>query len=433
MADQLQEKSSISDARDPEISPAGSSTQISSKEAIDDAFPEGGARAWSVALGTAGVLFCTFGYANGFGVYQEYYISNQLRHSSPSAVSWIGSIQVFFLFAAALVGGPMFDRYGAKVIWPAALVYVFSIMMTSISKTYYQFMLSQGVLGGLGMGMTMAPSMAATPQYFNKNRGAAMGISIAGSSIGGLILPIALGKMLVNPNLSFGWTVRICGFIILAVLLPSCLAIRARLPPRKEKFLLPSAFKDIQFASIVTFAFLMILCIFTPIFFLPTYAVKYGMSNQLSSYLLAILNAASFFGRVIPGVLADRVGCLNMVAASGITSGILIFCWPKMTTNAAIIVFAALFGFCSGAIISGMAVCLSMCAKDPKDIGTYMGMGMGVVSIAALIGPPISGALVDNYHSFNQVSYFSGVVVLVGSALAIATKATTEKGIFGKI
>ena len=30
-------------------------------------FPEGGARAWGVALGTAGVLFSTFGYANAFG------------------------------------------------------------------------------------------------------------------------------------------------------------------------------------------------------------------------------------------------------------------------------------------------------------------------------------------------------------------------------
>lgn len=30
-------------------------------------FPDGGARAWSVAVGAAGVLFCTFGYANGFG------------------------------------------------------------------------------------------------------------------------------------------------------------------------------------------------------------------------------------------------------------------------------------------------------------------------------------------------------------------------------
>jgi hypothetical protein len=36
-------------------------------------------------------------------------------------------------------------------------------------------MLAQGILGGLGMGMTMAPGMAATGQYFNKKRGAAMG------------------------------------------------------------------------------------------------------------------------------------------------------------------------------------------------------------------------------------------------------------------
>lgn len=30
-------------------------------------FPEGGARAWSVALGATGVLFCTFGYNNAYG------------------------------------------------------------------------------------------------------------------------------------------------------------------------------------------------------------------------------------------------------------------------------------------------------------------------------------------------------------------------------
>lgn len=30
-------------------------------------FPEGGTRAWAVALGCAGLLFCTFGFANAFG------------------------------------------------------------------------------------------------------------------------------------------------------------------------------------------------------------------------------------------------------------------------------------------------------------------------------------------------------------------------------
>ena len=30
-------------------------------------FPEGGGRAWAVALGCSGILFCTFGYINAFG------------------------------------------------------------------------------------------------------------------------------------------------------------------------------------------------------------------------------------------------------------------------------------------------------------------------------------------------------------------------------
>jgi len=35
--------------------------------APEDTFPEGGARAWSVAIATAGVSFCTLGYVNTFG------------------------------------------------------------------------------------------------------------------------------------------------------------------------------------------------------------------------------------------------------------------------------------------------------------------------------------------------------------------------------
>ncbi|OAX77251.1 hypothetical protein ACJ72_08453 [Emergomyces africanus] len=399
---------------------------------VDNSYPDGGARAWGVAAGTSGVLFCTFGMANAFGVLQEYYISHQLSDSSPSAISWIGSLQVFALFSGALVGGPLFDRYGGKTIWAPAVIYVFSIMMTSIAEEYYQFMLAQGVLGGLSMGMTMAPSMAATPQYFNKYRGAAMGIAIAGSSIGGVIFPIALGHLLNSTTVGFGWSIRIIGFLILAVLAPSCLAIRARLPPRKGAFLLLSAFKQTQYIIIITFAFLMVLSVFTPIFFLPSYAVEHGMSKNLSSYIIAVLNAASFFGRVIPGVLADKLGRLNMVIASGVSSAILILCWPQITTNAGILVFAGLFGFSSGAIVSGLVVCLSTCTDNPKNIGTYMGMGMGIASIAALVGPPISGALLAQYHGYLQVSIFSGVMVFAGSVAAVIAKSMTDEGVFGK-
>lgn len=48
-------------------------------------------------------------------VLQEYYQTHQLRSETPSAISWIGSLQMFFLFGSALIGGPLFDMFGAKV------------------------------------------------------------------------------------------------------------------------------------------------------------------------------------------------------------------------------------------------------------------------------------------------------------------------------
>ncbi|KUJ18471.1 MFS general substrate transporter [Mollisia scopiformis] len=403
-------------------------------------FPEGGLRAWSVAIGAGGVLFSTFGYANALtyklietSVYQEYYATHQLSHESPSAISWIGSLQIFFLFGGNCFGGPLFDRFGAKVIWPSAMAYVLSVMMTSLCKKYYQFMLAQGVLGGISMGLTMAPAMAATGQYFNKKRGAAIGIAVAGSSLGGVIFPIALSKLVHNQSIGFGWSIRILGFMMFALLGPACIAIRARLPPRTASFFLPSAFKEITYISLLVASFLMIMGVFMPFFYLPSFAVSKGMSTQLASYIVSILNGASFFGRVIPGVLGDKLGRLNALAAAAFASGILILCMQAISSNAGIIVFSALYGFCSGAIVSGFSTCLAQIPKDPRNIGTYMGMGMAVISVAALISPPIDGAIAKQYGGYNQVAIFSGVLVLAGAVATLWVKSTTERGILGKV
>lgn len=42
-------------------------------EESDDYYPEGGIRAWLTVGGAFLMLFCTFGYANAFGMYQSYY------------------------------------------------------------------------------------------------------------------------------------------------------------------------------------------------------------------------------------------------------------------------------------------------------------------------------------------------------------------------
>ncbi|KAE8349242.1 putative monocarboxylate permease [Aspergillus coremiiformis] len=395
-------------------------------------FPDGGLQAWSVAVGAAGLLFCSFGYINSFGVYQEYYQTHQLADKSPEQISWLGSLQVFFLFSGTLLGGPLFDRYGSTIVWPSSLTFVFAVMMTSLCKEYYQFMLAQGLLEGLSSGMIMAPGLAAVSHYFFKNRSTALGIAVGGSSLGGVIFPIALTKMLNHASLGFGWAVRICGFIMLAVLLVSSAVVRPRLPPRRKKIFLPSAFTDAHFTGLIACNFFLSIGLFIPMFYLPSYAMhNHALSTTLSQYLVAILNAASFFGRILLGILADRLGRLNVLCVAALTTAVLCFCWTKATSAAAIIVFAAVYGFTSGAVVSMLSACFAQVPRDPRNIGTYMGMGMFCVAFGALIGTPISGVLVS-WHGFWEASVFAGMAILVGGLMVPAVKTLAGKGILSR-
>ncbi|EFQ33832.1 tat pathway signal sequence, partial [Colletotrichum graminicola M1.001] len=78
---------------------------------------------------------------------------------------------------------------------------------------------------------TLFPAMAITPQYFLNRRGAATGLTVAGSSLGALVFPIVLSELL--ETVWFGWYVRICGFIMMPALIISSPTVRAR--PLRER------------------------------------------------------------------------------------------------------------------------------------------------------------------------------------------------------
>lgn len=396
-------------------------------------FPDGGTRAWLVAAGSSMAFFCTLGYTNSFGVFQAYYKLHQLPDCTEDQISWIGGIQAFLIFATGVVGGPLFDRFGAWTIRPAAVLYVFGIMMTSLCTKYWQFMLSQGIVTGLATGLIMSPAMSAVPQWFQKNRGAAMGAAVAGSSLGGVIFPIMLSNLLTKTNVGFGWSVRIAGFITIPLLTFTSLTIRARLPPRKTQFFLAEPFKNPTYILLAGAMFCGMIGMLIPAFLIPTYAISRGVDETLASYLAAVLNAASFFGRVIPGIVGDKIGRLNIFAFAALSTSIVTFCWPHAETQGAIIVIALVFGFCSGAIVSGGSVAVSACTDEPKKLGTYMGMGMALASFSALVGPPVSGAMVSRYHGFSEVSYFGGAMTMLAAILCVLAKAFHPAGALAKI
>lgn len=61
-------------------------------------FPDGGRDAWLCVLGGFCALFCSFGWINCIGVFQEYYQTHQLSQYSASTISWIPSCEAFMMF-----------------------------------------------------------------------------------------------------------------------------------------------------------------------------------------------------------------------------------------------------------------------------------------------------------------------------------------------
>jgi hypothetical protein len=126
------------------------------------------------------------GIANSYGAFQTYYEGALLKNQTPSRISWIGSIQAFLVnFAGGFLTGPIYDAgYLRALVVVGTITGVFGMMMTSICKQYWQFVLAQGLTVGLGSGCLLLPSVAVMPAYFKTRRALATGIGASGSSIG---------------------------------------------------------------------------------------------------------------------------------------------------------------------------------------------------------------------------------------------------------
>jgi len=172
----------------------------------------------------------TWGFVNSFGVFQTYYVT--ALHESPSTISWIGTVQIFLLFFIGTFTGRLTDAgYFRAVFLTGSILSVLGLFMASLSTTYWQLFLAQGLCVGLGNGCLFCPALSLLSTYFSKKRGLAIGLAATGSATGGMVFSAMVQQLL--PRVGFPWTMRSLAFIDLACLAVCNLLMKTRIPPRK--------------------------------------------------------------------------------------------------------------------------------------------------------------------------------------------------------
>ncbi|KAI9932721.1 hypothetical protein ASPWEDRAFT_123063 [Aspergillus wentii DTO 134E9] len=425
--DQLSEDHSLSETTEkcgddridgnPEKSIAGHSNK---PEKHENTPPDGGHQAWLTVAGGFCANLVSFGWINCIGVFQAYYETHQLKSYSTSTVTWITSLETFMMFFGGPLVGTLFDNFGPRwILLAGTLLHVFGLMMASISSEYYQFILAQGICSPLGTSVLYHVSINCASTWFHRRRALALGIIASGSSLGGVFLPIMVNRLI--PRVGFGWTMRICAFLILFLLVISNLTMQSRLTHSPKPFNILGyirPLKEVRFALITAGAFFFVWGIFLPYTFIITQAERYGMSHDLASYLISIMNATSIFGRIILAALADIFGRFNMMIFATALSAILVIAlWLPSRSDGTAIAFSALYGLVSGAAVS-LAPALVAQISDLREIGVRSGTFFAVASLGALTGPPIAGALIPDvlHSSYWKMQVFCAVVMFTGAA-----------------
>ncbi|RMJ14516.1 hypothetical protein CDV36_005817 [Fusarium kuroshium] len=390
--------------------------------------------AWVCVLGSFLCLTPTFGFMQSLGTVQSYLSLNQLEDYSEGEVGWISGMFLFLSLVFNLQVGPLFDVHGPNIIGPVgAVLYVAIFIFMAECKTYWQFMLCLGVFGSIGAAMTMVVAVAIVGKLFIRRRGLAMGIALAGSSVGSVIFPIIFRYTF--PDLGWKWSMRIMAFISAGLLIPGmiCFIPFNRLhgitsdgqPRPKSSALNLAAFKSPAFSFVTAGLFMLEFSIFSIAGLLPSISTRAGFTPEDGYTLLAIIGSTSTFGRIIPGLIGDRIGHFNVLLISMaftiLFMGVMFV--PFGTTSAPVLyTWSGLWGFGSGSFLSITPVVCMGKTCETKDYGRCYGTMNCVISFALLIALPTSGSMLDNMGA-QALAGLLMAVVLMGGACYFAARA----------
>ncbi|SGZ26323.1 BQ5605_C024g09886 [Microbotryum silenes-dioicae] len=320
--------------------------------------------------------------------------------------------------------------YFQYIMGGGSVLLVFCLFMVSLCKQFWQTILAQGFGMGIAMGFMFLPSISVLSQNWKRRRAFAMGFAVTGSSIGGVIFPIMINSLLAKK--AFGEAIRDTAYLVLGCSVAINLLMRASPPPPKP----PGAakvqplkfFREPRFTLATTGALFVAMGLFVPLFYIQYFLTIKGVDPTITTYSLAILNAASVFGRTIPNAIADRVGPFNVLLPTVTLSGACVFIMFFASSSAGAIVFVLLYGFLSGAYVSLVGPAFASTATHPSEIGVRMGLPFVFIGAAALIGSPIAGQLVNRTPTtFTAPVVFAGCSMLFGASVLLFARRAQAK------
>lgn len=344
-------------------------------------------------------------------------------------------ITIYGLLAALLapVFGRMADRYGVRPVALGSLA-AFGVVFASFalipgSLAWYYFV---WVLVGLvGIGSTPVTWTRAVNVWFYRHRGLALGLTLMGTSVSAVLLPLITVALLEWQ----GWRAAYAGLALLPLLVALPIGLLWFREPQPEErpaelqaasaaglpgLTLPEALRSRGFWLMWISILLVSFAYGGSLVHLPSMLGAQGFSRPETASVMMVFGLSIAAGRLITGLLLDRFW------APFVTLPILslpaLACWMLATDHSMTMTVAVLSAFLLGFAAGAEADLIAYLAGRYFGMANY-GQIYGVLymafGIAASLSPTAYGWVRDTTGSYDPILFAAALMFIVGAVVLL--------------
>lgn len=357
---------------------------------------------------------------------------------SRSEISLATTIFTVALIFSMPVVGKYVDRYGSRqVLIPAMLIVggslaVLPVVTSRLWHLYLVFLL----IGSLGAAANSLPFMLTISSWFDRRRGIAIGMAMAGSGLGYASVPPVIEYV----NGQYGWRFGYytLAAIILLFAIPLIYLLFRNSPV--EMGLLPDgdvagtpktvnaapnttgmtrkqALSGRNFWLLFSVFSILAFCLFGLLLHFVPMLVDRGISAENAAFAASSVGITIMIVRVLIGYLMDRIFAPYVACACFVLSAIGIGILATGVTDYRVYIAAVLIGFSIGAEIDLLAFMTGR-YFGLKHFGRIYGLLFASMMIGVSIGPYVYGLCFDITGSYMPVLSLSCLLVI---SVAIVT------------
>ncbi len=391
-------------------------------------------------MGGTAILFV----ASGIGFYGHSAILDPLRAQygwSKGVISMAVSMYFAIAGAMGMVIGRLIDRYGPKpiLIFGSATIGIGFFLLSRVTQLW-QFFAVYSLMAVGWSGTSLVPISTLIANWYFRRRGFAMGLTMTGLSLGGMVMvPFSV---YLTAHFGLRTALPILGAIYCLIVIPTAVFVIKQRPsdvgqfpdgeqpvPISEKTLgvrksyatqmrlwtRVEAMRTSAFWAIVA-SFLLALSGQIAFLVHQVSFLSETLGVQGAASAVSITAGASIIGRLFLGSISDRLDKRYVAMFCFLIQGLAVLSLSHFRQVAILYLGTFAFGLTMGGIVMTQSLLIGECF-GMVSFGTISGLAGLFSTAGAALGPTIAGLIFDATHDYS----IAFTIFAVASLLAMVT------------